>query len=264
MRNNAKKAFTLVELIVVITILAILWTIAFLSLQWYSADSRNSKRTSDISNIRSSMSVAQTKWVNMISFVSPVVSKQLPASSPIGWTWVSVAVDYTAWSPNYTTLWLKPSSFKDPSGKEYVLWVTTKLNWRHELASSLEKWSSKISFVSWDFTSRRTEFNNNKTTGTYSTTTFSWVTSVLLANADLNKFYVNDYVNNWVAPWVRIIWVSSDLKRLTFSSALPSSSNAYLQLWSWSTAADWVYWLTTASWTITSVITNGDSVNLPY
>jgi len=31
-----KKAFTLVELIVVITILAILWTIAFISLQGYS------------------------------------------------------------------------------------------------------------------------------------------------------------------------------------------------------------------------------------
>jgi len=31
------KAFTLVELIVLITILGILWTIAFISLQWYSS-----------------------------------------------------------------------------------------------------------------------------------------------------------------------------------------------------------------------------------
>ena len=31
--NKQKQAFTLVELIVVITILAILWTIAFISLQ---------------------------------------------------------------------------------------------------------------------------------------------------------------------------------------------------------------------------------------
>jgi len=48
-------AFTLVELIVVITILAILWTIAFISLQWYSAQARDSKRLSDISNIKKSV-----------------------------------------------------------------------------------------------------------------------------------------------------------------------------------------------------------------
>ena len=50
-----KKAFTLVELIVVITILAILWTIAFISLQWYSKQARDSKRISDINNIKKSL-----------------------------------------------------------------------------------------------------------------------------------------------------------------------------------------------------------------
>ena len=50
-----KSAFTLVELIVVITILAILGTIAFISLQWYSKSARDSKRTSDISNIKTSL-----------------------------------------------------------------------------------------------------------------------------------------------------------------------------------------------------------------
>jgi len=50
-----RLAFTLVELIVVITILAILWTIAFISLQWYSSQARDSKRLSDISNIKKSL-----------------------------------------------------------------------------------------------------------------------------------------------------------------------------------------------------------------
>jgi len=53
--NKQKNAFTLVELIVVITILAILWTIAFISLQWYSKDARDSIRISDISNIKTSL-----------------------------------------------------------------------------------------------------------------------------------------------------------------------------------------------------------------
>jgi len=50
-----KTAFTLVELIVVITILAILWTIAFISLSWYSKSSRDSVRISDVSNMKTSL-----------------------------------------------------------------------------------------------------------------------------------------------------------------------------------------------------------------
>jgi prepilin-type N-terminal cleavage/methylation domain-containing protein len=56
-KTTNTSAFTLVELIVVITILAILGTIAFISLQGYSADARNSKRTSDINNIQSAISI---------------------------------------------------------------------------------------------------------------------------------------------------------------------------------------------------------------
>lgn len=50
-----KQAFTLIELIVVITILAILWTISFLSLSWYSELSRDSVRISDLSSIKTSL-----------------------------------------------------------------------------------------------------------------------------------------------------------------------------------------------------------------
>ena len=53
--TKQKQAFTLVELIVVITILAILWTIAFISLQWYSKDARDSIRISDASSMKTSL-----------------------------------------------------------------------------------------------------------------------------------------------------------------------------------------------------------------
>lgn len=59
MQNKNSKAFTLVELIVVIVILAILWTIAFISLQWYSATARDSRRISDINNIKTSLELFQ-------------------------------------------------------------------------------------------------------------------------------------------------------------------------------------------------------------
>lgn len=49
------KAFTLVELIVVITILAILWTIAFISLTSYSETARDSTRISDLSTMKTTL-----------------------------------------------------------------------------------------------------------------------------------------------------------------------------------------------------------------
>ncbi len=58
-----KVAFTLVELIVVITILAILWTIAFLSFQWYSRDARDSVRLADLETIKKSLEMFQIqRW----------------------------------------------------------------------------------------------------------------------------------------------------------------------------------------------------------
>lgn len=58
---SSNKGFTLVELIVVITILAILGTIGFLSLQGYSAESRDSKRTSDTRALVTSISTKLTE-----------------------------------------------------------------------------------------------------------------------------------------------------------------------------------------------------------
>ena len=55
------QAFTLVELIVVITILAILWTIAFIALQEYPLLARNGKRIADIGTMQSSLEIFQVK-----------------------------------------------------------------------------------------------------------------------------------------------------------------------------------------------------------
>ena len=65
MKNSSnKKAFTLVELIVVITILAILWTIAFISLQWYSANARDSVRIANLTNMEKWLALIQAKdWM---------------------------------------------------------------------------------------------------------------------------------------------------------------------------------------------------------
>ncbi len=62
LRNNKKPFwFTLVELIVVITILVILWTIAFTSLSGFSWGARDSSRVSDLTNLSKALDIVYQK-----------------------------------------------------------------------------------------------------------------------------------------------------------------------------------------------------------
>ncbi|MFK7779809.1 MAG: BspA family leucine-rich repeat surface protein [Candidatus Gracilibacteria bacterium] len=81
--NKNKKAFTLVELIVVITILAILGTIAFISLQGYSKDARDSTRISDINSMKTSLELFN---LNAGKYPDPDSGENVTFSGGIVWT----------------------------------------------------------------------------------------------------------------------------------------------------------------------------------
>ena len=93
MNHYKKQAFTLVELIVVITILAILWTIAFIALQWYSAQARDSKRVSDIWNIKKSLELFS---INTWKYPLPD-NEQI-----VSYSWETLWNQWTVWD-NITT-----------------------------------------------------------------------------------------------------------------------------------------------------------------
>ncbi len=129
MHKQKINAFTLVELIVVITILAILWTIAFISLQWYSTDARDSTRVTDLSTIRSSLELYNldagkyplpTNWVS-VTYSGSTVWKQ-----------------WTFWETVYANLSKLDKIPKDAlTDKEYTYSVINKQN-EYELAWLLE------------------------------------------------------------------------------------------------------------------------------
>ena len=80
MKKTIIKAFTLVELIVVITILAVLSTVAFISFQWYTSSSRDSVRLADLKNISKSFEINRTK---SIDFPLPDKKVDISASGTI-------------------------------------------------------------------------------------------------------------------------------------------------------------------------------------
>jgi len=119
-KNN--KAFTLVELIVVITILAILWTIAFINLQWYSVWARDSKRLSDIVNIYKKINIELSKWTKLDKFL--IWNSIWPLT--INWNlWVR-----NQWITNFLALNEDSDKFKDPKiNLDYVLSYSDWWTW---------------------------------------------------------------------------------------------------------------------------------------
>ena len=86
-----KKGFTLVELIVVITILAILWTIAFISLQWYAKDARDSVRIQDVANIKKSLELLLQRndsiQSQVMQLILPIVEESYGNNEPYEIVW---------------------------------------------------------------------------------------------------------------------------------------------------------------------------------
>lgn len=248
MKNIKKQWFTLVELIVVITILAILWSIAFISLQWYSADARNSKRTSDLSSLTSGITTNLAQWQSLLNFVTPVTGNQVTSLS-IAWTAASVWSDYNAWTVNYSALWLKTSDFQDPSSQDdYVIWATTKINGKYELAADMEQGAGqKTAKVVWNY--------NPRAADTKGITTWSDNNVVLSDATSVNFFALWDTVTDWTLTNLKITRVSSDGMTITLSAA-PTAAADTLAL----SAAEWTWLISTGG---TLIVTDWGT-NLPY
>ena len=189
MKLQNRQAFTLVELIVVITILAILWTIAFISLQWFSKDARNSSRASDLKNIEKVLSLYQLRESQ---FPLPSNEVEITYSWAEVWTqWTfwedtrkllgsqgqisNVPLDPLTWSEyTYSRLntknefqlaavfeWdLSNNNILNETYADWVYW-TTKITWNYngQVAKTSTWWTTYIlavpSIISWDISLTR-------------------------------------------------------------------------------------------------------------
>ncbi len=132
--KNTNKGFTLVELIVVITILAILGTIAFISLQGYSQDAKNSKVASDVRTIVTAIETKLTEAkANFIMGDVVDTTNDLSATNAnwVSWTYGSGAAlgtvgTYKVGGINFVGLRQNGADFKDNDGNPYVAAIAIK------------------------------------------------------------------------------------------------------------------------------------------
>ena len=218
MYTVSKKGFTLVELIVVITILAILWTVAFLSLSSYTTLARNAIRLDGVSKIATSIEAKKQAGISVLSFVSP--GQEVP-SAQIWWRAVTPWSDYQAGEINPTALEVKSEDFSDPtSGKLFSMWATTRIWGQYEIVATIEEGATERAILSWTYEPRDSEI-------------ITWIgilsedTFVLADLTDLNKLKKWDVIT-WVGvpSGTSISSVSSDGLTFTLNNIFTADSNA--------------------------------------
>lgn len=136
MKKQQIKWFTLVELIIVITILAILWTMAFVYFNWYSSNARDATRLTDMSNIWKALSL------NVIqSWMVPLPDNSIQVKSD----WIITWYQWDLWKT--TSQVLKISwNIKDPlTGDNYTYFSNSNLsNW--QVVAFLESWNESSDY----------------------------------------------------------------------------------------------------------------------
>lgn len=127
-----KMAFTLIELIVTIGILAILWTIAFFALQGYSQNSRDSVRISDLSIMKNWLDLYVLDWAK---YPDPTNKKE------ITYSWWTVWIQWSFWESTTKNVDKINKIPTDPLlDKEYTYSITK--NWREYEIWGIVEWDS--------------------------------------------------------------------------------------------------------------------------
>ena len=111
-----KQAFTLIELIIVITILAILWTIAYISMVWYIEEARDYTRMSDMHVMETSLEIFQLN-----AWKYPETTNGFTVT----YSWSEVWSQWTFWKSTKTNIGNWDRGPNDPlTDKEYTYSVT--------------------------------------------------------------------------------------------------------------------------------------------
>jgi len=162
--TKSHHGFTLVELIVVITILAILGTIAFTQMNGYSGSARDSQRVSDLANISQWLDLT---YIKLSSYPTPDNAINITYSGWVLW------YQWTVWDTVMNILWAngaklskKPTDPLSPT-QEYTYSKTANSNYSYQLKTDYE-WDS-VSFIPLSYAA------SNNPTISYIKGTYNWV-----------------------------------------------------------------------------------------
>ncbi len=141
MKNNNSSAFTLVELIVVATILIILATIGFAAYSDNIPDARDAERISSIGSMKASLELhKKSRWA--YPFPGERFDIKLGASNPVAY---QGKFNKDVRISNMDRLPM------DPKSKKEFLYSVTKNRQEFQVAATLENGDEPKAFLQWDY-----------------------------------------------------------------------------------------------------------------
>jgi len=167
-----KKAFTIVELMVSIMIVAILATISFYSYVWYLTEARDAERRSSVWEINSALNLY----------------KQIRAVYPMPWdyfiltnSWKIVAYQWLL-NENVTLSTMNKISI-DPYTEKYFSYSLSTNKSEYQVALTLENWDFPIALLEWN----------------YKTVSKNVLPSIILATYVIGDSPIE--IHTWVLSW---------------------------------------------------------------
>lgn len=136
-KNN--KGITIIELIVIVTVLAILGTVVFFAIRWYFKDARDMVRVSDINSIKKAMNLYVTKTWKYPEPTNPV---------DITYSWSTIWTQWTFWKDTLTNVWVLNKKPTDPYTEDEYTYSVSSNRGEYELAGIVEWWISMDIFPS--------------------------------------------------------------------------------------------------------------------
>jgi type II secretory pathway pseudopilin PulG len=241
MHKQKANWFTLIELIIVVTILWILSTIAFVSFQSYSKNARDSNRLETMSIVQKGISLNQ---VTTSKTLLPDDYTQVLASWSLLW------YEWIVWES--VTRWIQMNSIpKDPIRWDNYIYYTNKdrnkvqvmwfLEWEDlafiwiDRANAAWSWTN-IPKVSWDRLWILLDVNNNRVT-------WSWV-DILLTNSwtSYTTYFSNsdNLTSSWKDLYSKVYNRIEDLLKDTNLASLDDSLVWYwdMETFSWTMLKD--------------------------
>ncbi len=131
----------------------IVWTVAFISLQWYSQDAKNSKVMADVRILRSAIEVDIAK--NWTSLKDYVLRDENYEAEWLTVDWVELVgwENYFVWTINFDTLWQNAQDFTSPWWDDYLIWVVN--TWTRSYYQIFGKTTNSYgdtAIVTWNYT----------------------------------------------------------------------------------------------------------------
>jgi len=262
--KNTSSAFTLVELIVVITILAILWTIAFISLQWFSRDARDVNRTSSIKLAQNRLGI----------YIITENNYPMPDNSVTLTGWNTTITQWLLWQKVAGAIKLMWDT-KDPSTNNYYTYSTSG-NWKYyQIRADLENTVSYNSLINTTYAERTqvlVKWNYSFDPSLPSLITITWSVNSSSWIFDPNVCFVIDWWTNLLTSNSTNCTKKKDMSLKDFDSALvwywdmESSSWNILYDLSWNNHHWYLTWKI-LNWAVVTTWTNlynsGITTNIP-